>query len=240
MAQQTQVNFEEYTQGETNQWAQETSATVSSPPASETDRTVPAAFLCPLTLDIMREPVMDRNGHTYEKRAILEWLERGNEACPLTRNRMRMSDLVPNSSLQRRIQDWRREQGEDLCTTEEDDEEEFDRPFVGIINLPLELQEKLGDMESALQLRARRSITSDGTATMTWVNHEGYPIVFYYIPDDEHILELIDSATHQRLTEECIAEERCLAMTYVALLCSLFLLFAIVIFILYQLLLDNR
>lgn len=29
--------------------------------------------ICPITQDVMKEPVIDREGNTYEKSAILEW-----------------------------------------------------------------------------------------------------------------------------------------------------------------------
>lgn len=232
MPQQHQECGAEYEQQKVTAWTEGDGAEALSAPTvpQVSDRSVPTAFLCPLTLDIMKEPVMDRDGHTYEKRAILEWLERGHEICPLTRKPLRLSDIIPNRALQCRIEEWRISQGEDLSETEEDEENDFDPPFVGIINLPLDMQPKLGDMESVM---------NSDSAIWSLGNHRGQPVVFYYIPEDNRILELFqNSAAQQRLAEECVAEERCLTMTYVGLLCSLFLLFGIMIVILYQLSTD--
>ena len=57
-----------------------------------------AAFVCPLTLQILRDPVVGADGHTYERDAICDWLNQ-NGTSPLTRQRMQVSDLVPNISL---------------------------------------------------------------------------------------------------------------------------------------------
>ncbi len=54
--------------------------------------------ICPITQDIMKEPVIDREGNTYEKSAILEWLKTNNNS-PITRNVISASELIPNRAL---------------------------------------------------------------------------------------------------------------------------------------------
>jgi hypothetical protein len=54
--------------------------------------------ICPITQDVMREPVIDREGNTYEKSAILEWLKSTNTS-PITRNVISALELVPNRAL---------------------------------------------------------------------------------------------------------------------------------------------
>lgn len=54
--------------------------------------------ICPITQDVMREPVIDREGNTYEKSAILEWLKSTNTS-PVTRNVISALELVPNRAL---------------------------------------------------------------------------------------------------------------------------------------------
>lgn len=51
--------------------------------------------VCPITQEEIKEPVIDREGNTYEKKAILEWLETNN-ISPLTRNPLTSEDLQPN------------------------------------------------------------------------------------------------------------------------------------------------
>ena len=66
----------------------------------------PEKFICPLTLDIMDEPVMTRWGHNFEKAALLNWLE-DHQECPLTRKPLGLSDVASNKSLQALIKGWK-------------------------------------------------------------------------------------------------------------------------------------
>jgi hypothetical protein len=65
---------------------------------------IPSEFYCPITCEVMRDPLMCRSGTSFERSAILLWLEQHNKTCPLTRKPLRVSDLVPNRALQGRIQ----------------------------------------------------------------------------------------------------------------------------------------
>ena len=43
------------------------------------------AFVCPITNEIFIDPVIAEDGHTYERKAITDWLQK-NSISPLTRN----------------------------------------------------------------------------------------------------------------------------------------------------------
>eukprot|EP00977_Amphora_coffeiformis_P027176 scaffold34593_cov179-Amphora_coffeaeformis.AAC.14 len=64
---------------------------------------VPEEYICPLTLDVMAEPLLSREGHNYEREAILNWVSE-NGTSPLTREPLRPSQLVLNRALKFRIQ----------------------------------------------------------------------------------------------------------------------------------------
>jgi Mg-chelatase subunit ChlD len=66
---------------------------------------VPAQYVCPITMEVMKEPVMDRDGNSYEKVAVLKWI-RDHGTSPLTRNPLREADLVPNRALLDSINDF--------------------------------------------------------------------------------------------------------------------------------------
>lgn len=59
-------------------------------------------FYCPITGVVMIDPYIDKEGNTYEKNAIEEWLKR-DKTSPITRSRLRMNDLVPNRILKELI-----------------------------------------------------------------------------------------------------------------------------------------
>lgn len=79
---------------------------------------VPEEFICAISLQPMVRPLMTRAGHNYERKAILEWLSKSGR-CPLTREPMGPSDLLPNRQLEQRIKFWRLENGIPDPTEEE-------------------------------------------------------------------------------------------------------------------------
>lgn len=60
---------------------------------------VPRSFYCPLTLDIMLDPVLDSQGNTYERVAIEAWLQL-HQLSPLTKQFMDIRCLIPNKAMQ--------------------------------------------------------------------------------------------------------------------------------------------
>lgn len=66
---------------------------------------VPAWFKCPITHQIMYDPVSLDDGHTYERSAIKEWL-RNHNSSPITNLPLRTKKLIPNHSLRGAIEDW--------------------------------------------------------------------------------------------------------------------------------------
>jgi hypothetical protein len=66
----------------------------------------PQNYRCPLTLQLMEDPVNDGCGHCFERRAILDWLE-FNEMCPISRKPMDQNNLFHNGLLKARIQEWK-------------------------------------------------------------------------------------------------------------------------------------
>lgn len=71
------------------------------------------AFICPITSEIMTDPVMTCDGFTYERSAITEWFQRnrGNPTSPITGERLENTTLVPNHSLRRAIDQYRAQLG---------------------------------------------------------------------------------------------------------------------------------
>jgi Mg-chelatase subunit ChlD len=62
-----------------------------------------ASFFCPITGELMLEPVVDHEGNTYEKAAIIEWL-RDHTTSPITRNPLSIDQISPNRALQSLIE----------------------------------------------------------------------------------------------------------------------------------------
>ncbi|KAJ4830041.1 hypothetical protein Tsubulata_027703 [Turnera subulata] len=63
-------------------------------------------FRCPISLEIMKEPVTIETGHTYDRSSILKWFKSGNATCPNTGYKLGSTQVVPNSALKRLIQQY--------------------------------------------------------------------------------------------------------------------------------------
>ena len=55
-------------------------------------------FICSITHEIMIDPVISSDGHTYERSAIEKWLN-NNDQSPITRQIITRDSLVPNIAL---------------------------------------------------------------------------------------------------------------------------------------------
>lgn len=75
---------------------------------SDENLIVPLDFVCPLTLEVMNDPVISKHGKNFERSAILNWLGLGHGSCPLTRKPMRLSDIITDHRLRMRIYSWKK------------------------------------------------------------------------------------------------------------------------------------
>ncbi|KAK7290200.1 hypothetical protein RIF29_04446 [Crotalaria pallida] len=67
---------------------------------------IPNHFWCPISLDMMKDPVTLSTGITYDRESIEKWFENGNYTCPVTNQIVTNFDLVPNHTLRIMIQEW--------------------------------------------------------------------------------------------------------------------------------------
>lgn len=67
---------------------------------------IPHEFLCPITHEIMREPVTCSDGYTYEKNAISEWFMSGKCSSPMTNALLTKTDYIVNTDLRNKIFDF--------------------------------------------------------------------------------------------------------------------------------------
>lgn len=70
----------------------------------------PSEFLCPITHELMKDPVTCADGHSYEREALVHWVQQlGNETSPLTGQRFAglSRSIVANHALRKQIASWR-------------------------------------------------------------------------------------------------------------------------------------
>ena len=58
----------------------------------------PTAYLCPISFEVMADPVSTADGHTFERAAIATWLA-GHATSPLTGLPLANKTLTPNHAV---------------------------------------------------------------------------------------------------------------------------------------------
>ncbi|KAM4117828.1 hypothetical protein ACJW30_02G155600 [Castanea mollissima] len=67
---------------------------------------IPPDFCCPLSLELMTDPVIVSSGQTYERAFIKKWIDLGLTVCPKTRQTLAHTNLIPNYTVKALIANW--------------------------------------------------------------------------------------------------------------------------------------
>ncbi|CAL0329636.1 unnamed protein product [Lupinus luteus] len=70
----------------------------------------PADYRCPISLELMQDPVVVATGQTYDRDSIKLWMDSGHNTCPKTGQKLTHTELIPNHALRNMIALWCREQ----------------------------------------------------------------------------------------------------------------------------------
>ncbi|CAD6223901.1 unnamed protein product [Miscanthus lutarioriparius] len=70
-----------------------------------------SAFVCPITMQVMRDPVVIETGHAFEREAIARWFSECRDLgrgpyCPITMREVHRADLRPVLALRAAIEEW--------------------------------------------------------------------------------------------------------------------------------------
>lgn len=75
---------------------------------------IPDDFRCPISLELMKDPVIVSTGQTYERSCIQKWLDAGHKTCPKTQQTLLHTALTPNYVLKSLIALWCENNGIEL------------------------------------------------------------------------------------------------------------------------------
>ncbi|KAK9168680.1 hypothetical protein Syun_000820 [Stephania yunnanensis] len=75
---------------------------------------IPDDFRCPISLELMKDPVIVSTGQTYERSCIQKWLDAGHRTCPKTQQTLLHNALTPNYVLKSLISQWCENNGVEL------------------------------------------------------------------------------------------------------------------------------
>ena len=79
------------------------SSAAEAPPPIEEEP--PEDFICPITTELMADPVMAADGHAYERTAIERWLAT-KSTSPMTGEALEHTFLSPSHMVRRQIREW--------------------------------------------------------------------------------------------------------------------------------------
>ncbi|GBG80861.1 hypothetical protein CBR_g31417 [Chara braunii] len=74
----------------------------------------PDDYKCPISLELMRDPVIIATGQTFERAYIQKWLDSGHRTCPKTQQVLSHIVVIPNFVLKSLIMAWCDENGVDF------------------------------------------------------------------------------------------------------------------------------
>ncbi|XP_044501022.1 U-box domain-containing protein 9-like [Mangifera indica] len=74
----------------------------------------PEEFKCPISKELMRDPVVLASGQTFDRPYIQRWLKAGNRTCPRTQQVLSHTILTPNYLIREMISQWCKCQGIEL------------------------------------------------------------------------------------------------------------------------------
>lgn len=60
------------------------------------EQEIPKNLRCPISLCLMKDPVIASDGITYDRESIEKWLEAGNSTSPITRQTITKENIIPN------------------------------------------------------------------------------------------------------------------------------------------------
>ena len=67
---------------------------------------IPDAFTCPIGQTLMVDPVVCRDGHTYERTNIMEWFAAGHTTSPSTNEVLADQSIIENYKLRAAIESF--------------------------------------------------------------------------------------------------------------------------------------
>ncbi|XP_063502086.1 WD repeat, SAM and U-box domain-containing protein 1 isoform X5 [Symphalangus syndactylus] len=67
---------------------------------------IPDEFICPITRELMKDPVIASDGYSYEKEAMENWISKKKRTSPMTNLVLPSAVLTPNRTLKMAINRW--------------------------------------------------------------------------------------------------------------------------------------
>ncbi|XP_050236261.1 E3 ubiquitin-protein ligase PUB23-like [Mercurialis annua] len=122
---------------------------------------VPSFFICPISLQIMKDPVTISTGMTFDRESIHKWFFSYNHVtCPITKQPVSDFSLIPNSNLLRLISSWKLQ---NPSSSKSMDRQKECRSYEALIPLSAVLEEMKQPHLQVKSLRKIKTLISNRT-----------------------------------------------------------------------------
>lgn len=146
-------------------------------------------FICPITLQIMEDPVITPQGICFERQAILDWVQK-KQVCPLTNNPLTANKLITCYALRNAIADYKK-----MVAMKQDPGFNSNSNYSGINNTRRSLHQK-PEIKLAVAHAISNYVEVWSAATICSVDHcPSYPEGSKYIVFPESTNFLVDRCT---------------------------------------------
>ncbi|KAL8102427.1 putative E3 ubiquitin-protein ligase LIN-1 [Apium graveolens] len=138
----------------------------------------PRDFVCPITSYIFDDPVTLETGQTYERKAIQEWIDRGNLTCPITRKKLNGTQLPStNYVLKRLIARWREENFSSTLVKSENQHQESEQSFSNgmppaspdSVISQATIDGAVGELRHAIETLSMSEILKESETAVLWI-----------------------------------------------------------------------
>lgn len=149
---------------------------------------IPHLFICPISLDLFKDPVTLCTGQTYDRSAIEKWLAAGNLTCPVTMQKLHDLSMVPNHTLRHLIDEWL-QMGP-----------QFDPDYSTTVDCLSTLKHNLASQEATLEMKLQALERIEALSEESNPRNS-YLLQFGFLP---LLLELIFEQVESKLSQQSI------------------------------------
>ncbi|GMI72283.1 plant U-box 8 [Hibiscus trionum] len=141
---------------------------------------LPDDFKCPISLEIMSDPVILSSGHTFDRASIQRWLDSGHRTCPVTKLPFpEHACLIPNHALRSLISNYT------LATPSKSQPCSQSQTLVSALTSPSSaLRTKLDSLTHLARLTKR-----DPSLRRELTESEAVPAVLKFIDSEDPVLQ---------------------------------------------------
>ncbi|KAK9911352.1 hypothetical protein M0R45_035268 [Rubus argutus] len=151
----------------------------------------PYHFRCPISMELMKDPVTISTGVTYERVNIEKWFSKyKKKTCPATMQRIENFDTIPNHTLKRLILAWQNKESSESSDLPSDKHEEIEALLSTIMSSPFKVS----------SLKKLRSIIEMGDETRNdFIGSNGVEVLVQIL--DQILVESSDFVTFRACEE---------------------------------------